>query len=79
MATSNPVSDPDSLMVLADALLRDAREGTCNFKEPLPAWVAAVSLVGDALKSYPAGSERDDMERWLVVQWRQPEWPDTTL
>lgn len=71
-------SDPDSLMVFADALLRDAREGTHKFREPLPAWLAAVSLVGDAVKSFPVGAERDTMERWLVVQWRQPEWPDMT-
>lgn len=66
------VQTPGVLMPEADTLLQEARSS--GSQEAIGGWLSNVSLVTDLIRKWPEGAERDAVERWLLVQWKQPEW-----
>ena len=61
------------LMSKADRLLRSARSET-GVPDDVGRWLTLVALVSDTIREFPEGTERDEVERWLLIQWKQPEY-----
>lgn len=67
-------TDPPAVQSLTDTMMLSANEAILSAR--VDEWTTTVNLVEKALRNLPEGRERDGVEKWLLRQWKRPEWTE---